>query len=108
MPITWHNAIGSGAHEVGVTIDDEAMRKTRRRRESYLALGAALAVIGGVLAVYGAWSLSCGRFLSFGGPSCTPPVTGFFSGTIGGLLLGFGVMLLVVGAAMGRYVFVTR
>jgi hypothetical protein len=91
-----------------LTIDEEAMRRTRRRREFYLVLGAVLAVIGGVLAFYGAWSLSCGRFLSFGGPGCTAPVTGFFSGTVGGLLLGFGLMLLLVGASMGRYVFATR
>jgi uncharacterized integral membrane protein len=83
------------------------MQKTRGRRESYLISGTIMAVLGIILLAGGTESLSCSLGWT-GSMSCSASVLGFLIAVIGGLLLGAAIMILMVGFALGEFVYVTR
>jgi len=88
---------------MSVTIDDGALQKTRGRREAYLVIGSILFVVGAVLVVYGLGSATTSPF--FGTRYSTVSV---LSGTFGGMFLGAGLILVMVGFALGNSAYVTR
>jgi hypothetical protein len=88
---------------MSVAIDDGALQRTRGRREAYLVVGTILFVVGAVLVVYGLGSAS--TFPFFGTRYST---VSELSGTFGGMFLGAGLILLMVGFALGNSAYVTR
>jgi hypothetical protein len=88
---------------MSVAIDEGALRITRGRREAYLVVGTILFVVGAVLVVYGLGGSSTSPF--FGTRYSTASE---LSGTFGGVFLGAGLILLMVGFALGNSAYVTR